>query len=320
MTSGVEALIKTIVKAGIESREQWHEWKRSNADLLTQLLDYRHREGMPEVTQIVVPHFHPELQLIGLNYTPAAGISLHHYQDGWSDTLRQCRGVTYDRQARLVAKPFPKFFNFGEIGGEWGKGPYEVTAKEDGHLVIVFRHGDHVIAKTRGEFNSKTAILANEAIKADLAPHWLEMDLSDVTVLCELIHPETRVGVDYGDRRALIMIGMYDHVSGADLGIDELRKAADALGLEAVREVKMTREQLVGVVNGGGNNAEGFVARWQDGHRVKFKYGSYMQAMAEEKAQRRAEREKPAPIAGVSRRVVDRAVREDPSYIRRPAR
>lgn len=293
-TKRLATLIKEIDRAGITSREQWHEWKRGQTDLLCKLLDYQKQEGMPDVTQVMVPHFHRDLPLIGLNYTPAAGISLHHYRQGWSSSLRACRGSTFARDGSLVARGFPKFQNFGEIGGSWpgGDDDPEVTIKEDGHLIIVFRYKDKVIAKTRGEFHSPTAILANEMIRADLVPHWMEMDFKDITVLCELIHPETKVQVDYGDRQAMILIGLYDNATGIDLPIDELRKAADAFGLECVRQVDMNREDLMQVIHGGGNNAEGFVARWPDGYRVKFKYGGYVDRMKEERASRRQQPER----------------------------
>lgn len=319
MKTGLDALVAALVKDGIKSRQDWHTWKRSNADLLIQFLDYRQRDGMPDVTQVVVPHFHESLPLVGFNYTPAAGVSLHHYQDGWSDTLKQCRGITYDFDGKLIAKPFPKFFNFGEIGGDWGEGTPEVTQKEDGHLLICFRYGDLILAKTRGEFHSPTAILGAEMIKGDLVPHWRENDISDVTVLCELIHPETKVGVDYGDRRALVLIGLYDNISGRDLNIVELREAADAFGLELVKEERMSRDQLMAVINGGGNNSEGYVARWHDGHRVKFKYAQYMEKMREERAARKQERG-PEPLAGVGRKSVERVVQRGSLFTRQPTR
>lgn len=293
-TSRLAGLVKEIDRAGVTSREEWHEWKRSNADLLAKTLDYQQQEGMPDVTQVMVPHFHRDLPLVGFNYTPAAGVSLHHYRGGWSSVLRACRGSTFTKGGSLVARPFPKFFNFGEIGGSWSGSDDdpEVTVKEDGHLIIVFRYEDKVIAKTRGEFHSPTAILANELIKADLVPHWMDMDFRDITVLCELIHPETRVQVDYGDRQAMILIGLYENASDIDLPIDELRKAADAFGLECVRQADMNREDLMQVIHGGGNNAEGFVARWPDGYRVKFKYGAYLERMKEERNQRRKQPER----------------------------
>ncbi len=312
------ALTKEIVASGVQSREDFHEWKRGKSDLLCQFLDYRQQDGMPDVTQIVVPHFHRELGLIGYNYTPAAGVSLHHYQDGWSPTLSLCRGITFDRAGDVVARSFPKFFNFGEYGGDWGEGEPEVTVKEDGHLLIVFRVGDAIVAKTRGEFHSPTAVLGQEVVSAGLAQHWLGMNLKDVTVLCEFIHPQTRVewGVDYGDRRALILIGLYDHVTGLDLPIGELRQAGDALALETVKEQRMGREALMAVINGGGNNQEGFVARFPNGHRVKFKYGSYTEAMKDHREEQRAS--KPERLG--SRRPAHGVVQRGAAYLRNPVR
>lgn len=294
---GLQDLILDLVSDGVTSREEFHEWKRSHSSQLMQYLDYNKKDDMPDVTQIVAPHFHPTAPLIGLNYTPAAGVSLHHREGGWSKTLRLCRGITFDHDARLVAYPFPKFFNWGEINGGWGEGEPEVTVKEDGHLLIMARYGDAILVKTRGDFDSNTARIGKTAVvESGLRERWMEMDLRDVTVLCELIHPETKVTVEQGERRAMVLIGVYDNETMVDLPHSELSDAADALGIEVVRRMDMDRETLVSIPDSmGGGNSEGVVATWPDGHRVKFKYASYIAKNKEERAQRQAP---PKSLAG----------------------
>lgn len=310
-------LVTAFSADGVRDRERWHEWKNDRSDVLSALLEYEPLEDMPKVTQIVAPHFHDTLPLVGLNYTPAAGLSLHHYAQGWPLPLRLCRGIVFDIFGQLVAYPFPKFFNYGDpVEGQIPVGNPEVTVKEDGHLIIIFRYEDYIVMTTRGSFASKTAHLAND-ILGDLADHWLEMDLQNITLCAELIHPETKVGVDYGNRQALIALGVFENESGTDLNHAELCKAADALGIEAVRKVDMTISDLVKVTVDGGNEREGFVARWPNGHRVKFKYAGYLKRTKEERAQSRLENEPVAKRIDRSRR--DKSVRKGPAYLRRPA-
>jgi len=55
---------------------------------------------------------HPELPLAILNYTERAA-----YAGVWNEATLQCRGLIYDERDRYVlARPFPKFFNYGQPG------------------------------------------------------------------------------------------------------------------------------------------------------------------------------------------------------------
>jgi hypothetical protein len=321
MIGGLSALVVDLVTDGVLSREEFHDWKRGKEDRLRQYFDYHQREGMPDVTQIVAPHFHAELPLIGLNYTPAAGISLHHYDGGWSPALRCCRGIVFDHLGNVVGRPWQKFQNYGERGGDLPLEPHEVTVKLDGHLLIIFRYGDYIVAKTRGDFDSGSAQIGKRLVKdSGLADRWHDIGLHGVTVLCELIHPETKVTVDYGARRSLTLIGLLDHDTGSDLPIRELRKAGDALGLETVAEVKLTRDELLSIPEQSGNNAEGYVVRGPDGHRCKLKFLGYIEENREQRLQRKAQRTRPELVAGVGRRPRDAAIQGTALFSRQPVR
>ena len=54
--------------------------------------------------------FHPAEPLAILNYTHQAA-----YDNLWNDATKVCRGLIYNLETlEVVARPFPKFFNWGQ--------------------------------------------------------------------------------------------------------------------------------------------------------------------------------------------------------------
>jgi len=86
------------------------------------------------------------------NYSPEV-----QYAGDWNPFELMSRGLILSRSGEVVARPFDKFFNYGE-GGQFPTHPLvSVTEKMDGSLGILYRHdGLHKIA-TRGSFDSDQA-------------------------------------------------------------------------------------------------------------------------------------------------------------------
>jgi RNA ligase len=303
----IENLIKALAANRISNRDEWHDWKRGHEDEIATYLDYARQPGTPRAVDLVAPHFHREFPLIGLNYTPAAGLGLP--AGNWSAQLKRCRGIVFDRDARLVAQPFPKFFNWGEIDHN-STHPAEITEKLDGHLIIVFQYGDHVVLTTRGDFESPSGLLAQEL----LANLRLPLAFRHATIMCEFIHPETKVGVDYAGATRLVVIGAT--INSRDQPHAGLVAIADYLGLEVVPKLEMPFEELVTVPEQARTDKEGVVARWLDGTRFKFKYRGYIEERRQEKINQREERTAPR-VLGHSRKR-DSAIFPSSPWLRRP--
>src|SRR4051794_25228561 len=84
---------------------------------------------------------HPSFDLFIYNYTEKA-----QYERNWTEETRQCCGLIMDTQARIVARPFPKFHTLEEMGPEWvaPAEDFEVTAKLDGSLGILYAFDDRL--------------------------------------------------------------------------------------------------------------------------------------------------------------------------------
>ena len=166
-----------------------------------------------------------------LNYTPAA-----QYDWVWNDVTVQCRGLVYETdetgaRGKVIARPFPKFFNWDQGRGNetWQNamppsGPAIRMEKMDGSLgVLCVEYDDgqpiYEWVATRGSFHSEQAEWAT-----DFYTHTVTCDISlgaepfcpkpGKTYLFEIIYPENRIVVDYGDYKGLVLIDVIDNETG----------------------------------------------------------------------------------------------------------
>ena len=193
------------------------------------------------------------------------------YDDGWDEFAVMARGLIVDQAAgRVVATPFPKFFNVGERRGEVPDLPFEAYEKLDGSLIIAFHHDGRWQTATKGAFDSEQAVWAQARLDA--------ADLSALvpgtTYLFEAVYPENRIVVRYPDA-ALVMLAAYD-ANGRELTYDEVLLVCEALGWRAAR-----RHAFAGIAEMVSHAAalprddEGFVIRFSNGLRLKLKGAEY---------------------------------------------
>ncbi len=161
---------------------------------------------------LVATQSHPQYPLAIYNYTPAT-----QFSRTWDAVTMQCRGLVVDVTTdEIVARPFPKFFNLSEHPSAdvvFSK-PFTVFDKADGSLgILVEGYGEPFIA-TRGSFASEQAVWATEHFRANYA----DVTFGEgVTALYEIIYPENRIVVDYGDMRDLMLLAVMSNAEGTDL-------------------------------------------------------------------------------------------------------
>jgi RNA ligase len=204
------------------------------------------------------------------NYTPMTQYSKH-----WNEATMMCRGLILDPDGNIVARPFPKFFNWGEVP-ELHSRTNElvyVTEKMDGSLGILYNHpSGEVRVATRGSFSSE---------QAQWATQWLHSPgiaiPPGVTPLVEIIYPGNRIVVDYGDQEYLMGLAFLDN----ETGLDRPEFSFGDWNWEEVDEDVMVLDEVLTdyELDGdwGGAYAEGQVVRFStDNVRVKFKYDDYV--------------------------------------------
>jgi RNA ligase len=206
------------------------------------------------------------------NYTAAC-----QYDRGWNPTTLACRGLIVSADDVVLARPFPKFFNYGEVPLRAipGRNPELVTHKEDGSLGIIYPTPDGHAVATRGSFTSDQAVWATEWLNRN-DPGFTQPD--GVTTLVEIIYPDNRVVVDYAGMEALVLIAAIRVDSGADVPLWEIDWWA---GETAPRRPSAALDDINHVASSDQfAQGEGLVATWlhpdQPAVRVKFKHPEYV--------------------------------------------
>jgi len=224
-----------------------------NKVLLQQMIDER----------LVSVQKHPGADLFIYNYTNKA-----QYDRVWNEITLQSRGLILDAGLKIVARPFKKFFNLEEHpADEIPDEPFETFEKIDGSLGILYWLNDKPNIATRGSFTSDQAVRATKTLNEKYA-HTFEKLERNATYLFEIIYPENRIVVDYGDTDDLIMLAVIANNTGLDLPLPDIGfpivKKYD--GINDLKQIKTLEEE----------NKEGFVIKFKSGLRVKVKFTEYL--------------------------------------------
>lgn len=229
-------------------------------------------------------------ELFLLNYTNKAnGFKVRDKVDdlkGWDLHVVHSRGHVYSvKTGELVARPFPKFFNFHEHSADLQKHilshkKFEVCEKLDGSLGIIYWWGGKWCVNTRGSFNSEQANKATEMLKKydfSRVPH-------DITILVEIIYPENQIVVNYRKRTELVLLainslddamGEYTHVALMVLSNLTGISRPKVYQFDSIDDIIKTQSKLT-------QNEEGFVVKLIGStrvNRVKIKSVEYLKIM-----------------------------------------
>ena len=216
---------------------------------------------------LVIKQDHLSLPLSIYNYSREC-----QYSKQWDDITLNMRGTILDIEGNVIAKPFPKFFNYEEHTlEEIPNETFEVYEKMDGSLGIVFYYENEWHVATRGSFQSDQAIKAKQILDTKYNVSSLRKTR---TYLFEIIYPENRIVVDYGNEEKLVLLAVIDTESGEEIpnsvlffmvedGWDVVRKYD---GLTDFTEIKSMIS----------NEEEGYVIRFSGGMRMKIKGEEYV--------------------------------------------
>ena len=221
---------------------------------------------------------HPQYPYTIYNYTEKT-----QFDRVWNEATLQCRGLIVDDDGKIIARPFRKFFNWGEEQGTFSLETYRnsqvtVTDKLDGSLGILYakptcgcdeEHGDWAIA-TRGSFMSPQAIHASEKLKEYL-PYWTPQP--DTTYLFEIIYPENRIVCNYYDMDDIALLGTvnipYGYSTGPEAVTDWPGPRAKTFGYRTFQEALEAQHR---------KGAEGLVVHFaQNDKRIKLKQPDYVE-------------------------------------------
>jgi len=212
------------------------------------------------------------------NYTP----EVQYNKDLWDDITRMCRGLITDSHGHIVQRPFAKFFNAGEM--EEDK-PYDfegatIQEKVDGSLGIMYWVDRVPYMASRGSFTSEQAVKATTMLQSIW--HDYTRQLSNMfprgcsvfengehyTHLFEIIYPENRIVVDYGKENRLIYLCSIDKKTGVSkIFTNTCFEPTKVYDLDSFQQLMDNQPP--------GQEMEGFVVRFSDDRRLKYKLEDY---------------------------------------------
>jgi RNA ligase len=215
---------------------------------------------------LVYKQIHPTLPLTIWNYSEKV-----QYEGLWDEITLQTRGLVTDNEGNIIVHPFNKFFNIEE-GKHTPTEEFEVYEKMDGSLGILFFYEGKWIIATRGSFTSDQAVKAQKILNSK---YIVESIPKGYATLFEIIYPENRIVVDYGDEEKLVVLGMTSRVSGKEMDHNSLLNVHNESGMSVVKkydginDYKQLKEKIE-------NNQEGFVVKFSNGERIKIKGVEYL--------------------------------------------
>lgn len=190
----------------------------------------------------------------------------------------ECRGLKFDRDGRIIGRPFHKFFNLGERQRieqiDWSA-PHHVLDKLDGSMVHPVRLDGATVFMTRMGATGQAAAAQRHADPGllDLADHLLAGGISPIF---EFTAPDNRIVVAY-ERPALTLLAARAMVSGTYLPQAELVRLGARFGVAVVRAGPPLADAAAFVARARREaGIEGYVLAFEDGHRLKLKTDGYV--------------------------------------------
>jgi T4 RnlA family RNA ligase len=222
---------------------------------------------LPDLIQdgYIISQTHPTLPLTIYNYSAKT-----QYEKAWNPATLNCRGLVLDDQYQTIARPLTKFFNLTEYPGNLPNGTPEIYEKLDGSMILLFFYADRWRIASRGSFASEQADKARELL------HNYQDDLANLdrtyTYMLEVIYPHNRIVVDYGAAERLVMLAGIHTATGVETPLAEIPWSDRATTYPAtdlptwLKAIDPTQYP----------NHEGFILKWPNGFRVKYKLEEYV--------------------------------------------
>lgn len=198
--------------------------------------------------------------------------------------LLECRGIKFDTEGRIIARPHKKFFNLGEKVQphevDWTR-PHTVVPKIDGSMIHPAMIDKDLVLMTRKGITD-VALHAADLFLAQPRYFMMMADFLErgFTPIFEYIGPSNRIVLRY-PKHELILTDIRDTYSGNSLGMEGLRQVAhqyqiplaggttvDCPPVDDINEFILWVRAL--------KELEGVVIRFEDGLMLKVKAEEYL--------------------------------------------
>lgn len=230
--------------------------------------------------------------LVGFKYTTNTV-----YSGDWNPVTLYARGIVFDKDTgKVLAYPFEKFFNFGELVDDQSnltKLAHDVIAhqgydnllrdistqrfrvmdKLDGSLGIMFWTGKTWLIKTAGSFESEQALWANNWAADNIDVTKLD---KNCTYMFEIIYDEDVHPIQY-DFEGLVLLGINDNTTMKEKPFTDIVHTAFELKINHAEVLEFTDfDEVVKYAKALPNAKEGVVVTFDNGFKVKIKGDEFL--------------------------------------------
>lgn len=227
---------------------------------------------------------HDELPLVILNYNQIESPKTH-------PIVRECRALVLHRDTHeVVARSFPRFFNWGEVQDEmhlFDFSSVSVQSKEDGSLCLLYHFDGKWRVNTRGSFAQDVMQFHNHTWESAICKAAKVNSLDDIgktldkdmTFVCEFCSPWNKIVRRY-DEPCLYLLTAFVTQTGEELTTDQCDGyAASANILRPVVYNFCTIEEIQDFIQDQAEKDptyEGVVIRDRNNQRWKIKSATYL--------------------------------------------
>lgn len=213
---------------------------------------------------------------------------LHGGVNFTDERARMARGLTLDKDGKIILRGFNKFFNYQQLEGydrysdsfkdEFsrvkfieGKG-YAFYEKLDGSLMILGAYKNKLLVSTTSSIDNEIAVYGSRYFngRTDSKEIYQYLDERNLCACFEWIGPNNRVVVEY-DEEDFISLALVNKETGKQHQLDRVHQEfAQKFGLTIPKKVIYTYEEIAKIMKED-VDIEGFVLRNHKGNLIKFK-------------------------------------------------
>lgn len=202
-----------------------------------------------------------------------------------SAVRRECRGITFDSEGKLICRKYHKFFNIGEKEEtQLNKinlyEPHIVLEKLDGSLISAQPTPDGFVLVTKAGITDiaeqAEAFISDKSHYSTFISKCIQ---KGTTPLFEWVSRQNRIVIDYPEDQ-LILTGLRYNDTGKYVDYEIMKQYAEARSIPVVKAVDglavQNIELFVKQVREWDDGEEGVVVRFSSGHMVKIKCADYV--------------------------------------------
>lgn len=194
---------------------------------------------------------------------------------------KELRGIIFNEDGTIIARPFAKFFNYGEPLCEVSTDSIITTNdKIDGSMAIPYMLNNEIKVSSRGSFTSETAMKAYDMLKNNDNIRSLVKNLlcDEYTPILEIVDPADPIVIAY-KQKELFFVGARNIKSGKVMSPEEIAEIGSYYKVKTPNVIHRN-VALADVIKYIGQESEvlkeGVVGYTDDGLMVKVKYERYL--------------------------------------------